>query len=180
MDPNDIGHLADQAGIGVLAVYALQLLKGSKYFPWINANSAKVNRILSAAIAVATSVGITVAGNHNVGWTITIPDIHTLFVTFSRAATQYAGQQMLYHTTVKDTIGGLRSLETDTMKVDGAVIQVASGKAPETPETHQSPLSIKPTLFKDDANVLSREECIYRYCPTRDLCEGKCKTPRKV
>lgn len=97
--------LAHQAGIGALAVYLIQILKDAKWFPWLNANSTALNRWLGIGIAVATSLGIKYAasGAPETGYHIvlSIPALGQLTDAAIHAAAQYAGQQVLYHTSVK-------------------------------------------------------------------------------
>lgn len=103
---DEFAVLAHQAGIGALAVYLMQILKNSKRFPWINANSSTLNRWLSIGVAVLTSLGIKYAasGGPDTGYHIvlSIPALGQLTDAAIHAAAQYAGQQILYYTSVKE------------------------------------------------------------------------------
>ena len=47
-----------------LAVWAIQFLKGSKFFPWINGKTQAVNRIASSVAAALASAGMTITALH--------------------------------------------------------------------------------------------------------------------
>jgi hypothetical protein len=59
-----INAVATQVTVSGIVVAAIQYLKSSKLFPWITAKTATLNRILSMAAAVATSVGVHITWNH--------------------------------------------------------------------------------------------------------------------
>src|SRR5579859_5944886 len=58
-------------------IYLLQLFKGCPRIPWINQNSAKVNRIIAVVASFVSAVGVhwTVTGSFDTGWVFsgTIP-----------------------------------------------------------------------------------------------------------
>jgi hypothetical protein len=54
----DHNVLATQITMGGVGVAFLQWLKSTKFFPWVTAESAKLNRILAAAVALVSAVGI--------------------------------------------------------------------------------------------------------------------------
>ena len=55
-----------------LSVYLIQKLKDSKYFPWLTAETAKLNRVASALLAALGAVGL------QYQWT---SSTHTLVIT---------------------------------------------------------------------------------------------------
>jgi len=129
---DEITQLTHQGGVGVVAVYALQFLKSRDWpgFRWINNNSANVNRIVGICIALGTSAGFKLAASTGAGggYDLHIPPLSVVMDMLTDAAAQFAGQQILYHTAVKDTIGGMRTKEMEQGVVRGAVAQVAIGE----------------------------------------------------
>ena len=52
--------MQDQVGIGFLAVWIIQRLKAAKWLPFIHDGTDQLNRFVSALLAAAASVGITI------------------------------------------------------------------------------------------------------------------------
>lgn len=132
MGNDEIAALVHQAGIGTIAVYLIQWLKKSNWFPWLNAQSGTITRWAGLAVAFLTSVGIqhTFTGDSTNGWhvSLVIPSLSVLASTFVHAAGQFSGQQVLYHTAVKDTVGGMATKQMVQGTVQGSVVQVATGQ----------------------------------------------------
>lgn len=101
---DDMSVAFHQAGIGTVAVYLIQYLKDKKWAPFINHNSATINRWTGALVAIVTAVGVNYAaqGSWATGWhiAIDIPSAKVLLETAVHAAAQFSGQQVLYHTAV--------------------------------------------------------------------------------
>jgi hypothetical protein len=106
MDPNIIA-LLEQAPFGVAVVHLLQWLKATERFPWITADTDKLNRRISFAVAFLMSLGFMVAlqGSAQTGGTLTItlPPIGALWSAVGRALAQSGLQQVYYHVAVKGT-----------------------------------------------------------------------------
>jgi len=68
MDPST---LAPAAIVQAIAVWVLQWLKKSNWFPWLNQNSATANRVVAFAIALLSAAGITWHYNVTLG-TLTV------------------------------------------------------------------------------------------------------------
>lgn len=85
-------HLTSAAAI----VYSIEYLKSWKAFSWINVDSKKLNRVVSAIIALITSLGISFNYDKTTGDLI----IHNLTATTLAVvwdwAKQYLAQQILY------------------------------------------------------------------------------------
>lgn len=95
----------DQASIAVAVVHAIEWLKATKKFPWLTANTDKLNRVVAFAVAFLTSVGFMFAlqGNMHSGGTLTItfPSWQVMGEAFLRACAQGGIQQVYYHLGVK-------------------------------------------------------------------------------
>ena len=86
-----------QAPVAVLAVFALDYLKHASWFPWINGNSEKLNRLVSLAVACGTAAGLKVlSGDYQHGWVIAVPPLQVIIDTLMHAATQFGGQELLH------------------------------------------------------------------------------------
>jgi hypothetical protein len=59
-----VNALADQITASGLVVVAIQAMKKSKYFPWINKETDKISRAFSMLLAAAAAIGIHLAWNH--------------------------------------------------------------------------------------------------------------------
>lgn len=126
---DELSAVVHQAGIGAMAVYLIQWLKTQSWCPWINSHSAQVNRWAGVIVALGTSAGVRVmSGDAQHGWVIAIPNAQVILDTLIHAAGQFSGQQILYSTSVKDTIGGMSTKQMETGTVVGAVVQVARGE----------------------------------------------------
>lgn len=94
-------NLVHQSGFAVISVFALDYLKRAPWFPWLSANSETINRVVSLAVALFTTVGLKVLssqGNIHTGGVITIayPSIAVIIDTLMHASTQYGGQELLH------------------------------------------------------------------------------------
>lgn len=57
-DSTTTGLLVNQAMISAMIAYGIEFLKKTKYFPWITAESAKLNRGLAVAVTGLAAAGI--------------------------------------------------------------------------------------------------------------------------
>jgi hypothetical protein len=101
----DTSVLLDQAGIAVAVVHGLELVKSWTKIPWLNEHSDQLNRMVSFAVALLTSIGISIAvsGDAHTGGviTITVPSAAAIFTTVIHALAQGGIQQTYYHLAVK-------------------------------------------------------------------------------
>jgi len=89
--------LSAQITVAVVSTYALQLLKQSRFFPWLTVESQTLNRIAGSVIAFLTSVGILVTFNHAAGiLTISGLTVANLLHAGSHFVEQWAMQQVAY------------------------------------------------------------------------------------
>jgi len=99
---NLIDAVADQAGLVFVSVYAIQFVKKSQLFPFVNANSTQVTKWISVATALfsALAIQIHIQGSSAAGWhgTFAIPNAHDLWTSFVRFCGAKMGQDVLYNT----------------------------------------------------------------------------------
>ncbi len=100
-----LGH---QLGLIGVTVWGLQLLKRSKWFPWINANTETATRVISTAMALfsAVLIQISITGDASTGWhgTFAIPNLHALGDGVVRFVGSKLGQEALYGVLYKKPI----------------------------------------------------------------------------
>ena len=105
---NTIDAVAHQAGLVAITVWGLQVLKRSKVFPYLNANTTTATSIVSTVVAAmsALAVQFTVTGDATAGWhgTFAIPSVHVLWDSIIRFCGQKMGQEGLYKLIYKDPI----------------------------------------------------------------------------
>jgi hypothetical protein len=105
MNETALGH---QIGIAAAVVWVLEFLKRSNWFPWLNQNSATINRVVSIAVALIAAVGVTmnISGNLDLGGTITIsfPSLPAMLDAGSHFLSQIALQEGFYQQIVKKTL----------------------------------------------------------------------------
>jgi hypothetical protein len=95
-------QFGSQATVSGFIVMAIQWLKGSKYFPWINQQSQRVNQFLSVGLAFATSLGINHVWNPNTRvLALTIPTLTVLLAAISHAAHGVLLNEGIYRAFVK-------------------------------------------------------------------------------
>src|SRR5215468_9891679 len=91
------GH---QTGFAFVTVYLINILKDSKWFPWLNTEADKINRMVSVVVALLTAAGVKIAMDGNI-WsggvlTIHFPSAWDLVDTLMHFATQFGLQEMIY------------------------------------------------------------------------------------
>ena len=92
-------NISHQGAIAVATVFALDWAKRSNLpgLGWINQNTEKLNRVISLAIALATSAGLKVmSGDAAHGWVVAIPPLSVILDTLVHAVTQFGGQEILH------------------------------------------------------------------------------------
>ena len=90
-----------QAGLAAVVVYALQVMKNSKFFPWINANSIQTTKIVSwlTAFASAFAIQYSVVGSAAIGWDLHVhlPNAHDAWDDIIRIAGSKGAQTLIYN-----------------------------------------------------------------------------------
>lgn len=101
--------LGDQLVIAVVAAWAIEQLKQSKYFPFITQETSKLNRAVAALLSALGTVGILVGHT----WS---PQTHTLTITISglslgsvltfawRTFGEYIYMKIFYHAALKPSV----------------------------------------------------------------------------
>ena len=83
-----------------LVVYLLQVLKNSKYVPWITADKKRLLQILSAVGAAAATIGVQHAWNPSARQLIlTIPTLATVGFGLWHWLNHFVMQEMIYQMT---------------------------------------------------------------------------------
>jgi hypothetical protein len=130
MDMTDTAF-AHQTGIAFATVYAIQLLKNSKWFPWLQAETDTVNRVVSLVVAFLTAAGIKFAmdGTFDHGWvfTIQVPSIGVVLDTLVHFTTQFGMQEVIYQSTKK-------AAAAKTVAVTASVAQPVAVSTPRAAE----------------------------------------------
>ena len=89
--------LGNQFALALISTYALQWLKQSKLFPWMTVETQTLNRLVGAAIAFLSSVGILVSFDHVAGvLTVSGLTVANLLHAGARFLQQWAFQQAAY------------------------------------------------------------------------------------
>lgn len=88
-------------GSSAIVVWLIQLLKASKWFPMISADTAKLNSWISTLVAAALAIGVTIQTSgytfHSGGTiSINIPSSHQLLEVLVRFAGQRVMQLGIY------------------------------------------------------------------------------------
>ena len=107
VDPT-VTPLATQVTVAGIGVALIQWLKSSKWFPFITADSEKLNRFFGALYAVVSAVGVHLAWNHGAVPGTYMVEVSGLTLTGvlmgAWAVTkQFVLQQIIFRTTVKPT-----------------------------------------------------------------------------
>lgn len=94
MDPTNevMAHLTT----GAVVVYAIEWLKRIPQLSWIHAESAQVNRALSAVAAAAMAFGISATGSADSGWVIHVPSLSVLVAGGWEFVKQFTVQQVIW------------------------------------------------------------------------------------
>ena len=102
------GLLGQQFSVAMLTTTVLEWLKSKPWFPLAGYDSAKINRITSLVIAIATGVGLHFAFDptiNNGTLTITGLNFESIWHSGWAAAEQYAMQHFIYWTAVRPANG---------------------------------------------------------------------------
>lgn len=97
----DMSVLSTQLVLNAIAVFALQHLKSSKYFPWLTAETQKLNRIIAVVAAGLTSIGVHYSFDHTTGvLMITGLTVASLWQGLCNWVTSFISQQVIFKATV--------------------------------------------------------------------------------
>jgi predicted Co/Zn/Cd cation transporter (cation efflux family) len=103
MDPQPVlNPMSTQVGIALIVPFVLQWLKNTPLMPWINHRTDWVVRLLSMAVAVASSVGIIVSWDPEAG-ALLITGLHLdkIAALIFQAFAHFKGQEIVYRTAIK-------------------------------------------------------------------------------
>ena len=101
----DTGFLLSSGTLAILVAYVVQGLKKAPWFPWLTIQTGHLNLLVSAALAMATSVGVhwTWHGGEDGTLMITGLTLANLQAFLGHAAAQFAAQHIAYKTAVVPT-----------------------------------------------------------------------------
>ncbi len=96
-----VESLSHQAGLAGITVWILQGLKRSTFFPWISANTNRINQVVSTLAALFSALAIQISvtgGDLGTGFhgTWAIPSAHILWDSIVRFVGSKIGQDALY------------------------------------------------------------------------------------
>jgi hypothetical protein len=97
--------LSAQITVAVVSTYALQLLKQSKFFPWLTVETQTLNRVAGSLIALLTSVGILVTFSAGTLMITGLTPINLLHAA-AHFVQQWVMQQVAYKTVVSPPMPG--------------------------------------------------------------------------
>lgn len=94
MQGNDI---STQLVASSIAVWVIQIIKKSKYFPWITAQTGRLNRVVAVVVSGLTAVGIHVTFDHSSG-VLTISGLTAagIVVGFGTWLKSFVMQELVY------------------------------------------------------------------------------------
>lgn len=99
--------LTEQVTLAVITTYAIQLVKKSKWFPWLTVETQKANRIVGVIVAFGASIGVVATFDHTAGvLTITGLTLAGLGHGLARFVQQWVFQQVAYKTVVAPPMPG--------------------------------------------------------------------------
>jgi hypothetical protein len=105
MDPQAqtvLSPMSTQVGIALIVPFVLQWLKKTPFVPWINERTDWVVRLLSMAVAVASSVGIIVTWDPAAGsLLITGINVQAIANLLFQSWAHFKGQEIVYRTAIK-------------------------------------------------------------------------------
>jgi hypothetical protein len=102
-----VSAISHQAGLVAITVWGLQVLKRSKLFPYLNANTETATRVVSTLCALFAALAVQISvtsGDAQHGWngTFAIPSVHVLWDSVIRFCGQKMGQEGLYRLIYKE------------------------------------------------------------------------------
>lgn len=126
-----MNELGNQFGSAIIVSYLLEYLKGKDWFPLISyLSSSRAKAIVGGLAAFITTLGISYAFDYhpsgNSTLTIVIPAIPQLIHSLLDFAKQWAMQQFVYDTAVKNSSSPKLMAASKTM-ASGAILSDVSG-----------------------------------------------------
>lgn len=105
MDPTAspvLNPMSTQVGIAIIVPFVLQWLKNAAWFPWLTRHTDGLVRLLSLAVAFASSVGIIVSWDPAAG-SLLITGLHlqAIGALVFQAWAHFKGQEIVYRTAIK-------------------------------------------------------------------------------
>jgi len=95
-------EVVSQFTSAAVIVYFLQVVKRSKFFPWLTMETARMNHLVAVALAIGTAIGIRVVFDVHTGTaTITGLTVQNVLSTGWHAAQQYVMQRVTYDAVAK-------------------------------------------------------------------------------
>jgi hypothetical protein len=99
--------LTEQITIAVITTYVFQLIKKSRWFPWITVETQTVNRTIGVVVAFGASIGVVATFDHTAGvLTITGLTIAGIGHGVARFIQQWALQQIAYKNLIAPPMPG--------------------------------------------------------------------------
>ncbi len=97
-------EVVSQFTSAAVIVYFLQMIKRSKFVPWLTMDTAKMNHLVAVALAFGTAIGIRVLFDQESG-TLTVSGLTVTNVVSTgwHALQQYALQRVTYDAVAKPT-----------------------------------------------------------------------------
>ena len=126
--------LTHQSGAAVVTVLLMDYLKQAKWFPWMSCNTEKLNRVVSVAMAVGTTLGFSVVSHEGTIFTggqvtISYPALRTLVETTIHILTQFGLQELGHKMMGNHTM--LKILLDQTKKVLDQAEEILTQTAPD-------------------------------------------------
>lgn len=111
----------NQLMLNAICISAIQHVKNSKWFPWLSAETERLNRFVAIIVSGATAFGIHTSFDHSNGvLTITGLTLATIGTGIYNWGSSYITQQVLYKATVATkTVEVKDATDTDTKPLQG-------------------------------------------------------------
>lgn len=108
--------------VNAVTVFLLQLLKNSKWFPWLTTESAKLNRWIAIVAAGLASIGVNSTFDHTTGTlVITGLTLISIWHGLCQWVVSFVGQQVIFKATAstpnKETTLTKVTISTPTKEV---------------------------------------------------------------
>jgi hypothetical protein len=99
--------LTEQITLAAITTYAFQLLKKSRWFPWLTVETQKLNYIFGVVVAFGASIGVVATFDHTAGvLTVTGLTLAGLGHGLARFVQQWVFQQIGYKTLIAPPMPG--------------------------------------------------------------------------
>jgi hypothetical protein len=99
--------LTEQLTIAAITTYAFQILKKSKWFPWLTVESQKLNYVVGVLVAFGASIGVVATFDHTAGvLTVTGLTVAGVGHGLARFVQQWVFQQVAYKNLIAPPMPG--------------------------------------------------------------------------